>query len=191
MHINMRIKPILDLNYKPLMDCSVYFLFYPLPCFCAKPEPWQQSGMKWVVHCIRQVWGAFLHRRLISYCLPHSQSSFWIMLVWLSIPIITIWKCWRFFFPPLCKCQNAIEVSDNSGMQMCFWCFLGLWLRALFLRWCESWGIKAYSPFSLLFFCLLPDKYSTRWLLILFLFLRADGRGNKARLFVLGVWCEV
>lgn len=24
----------------------------------------------------------------------------------------------------LCKCQNAIEVSDNSGMQMCFWCFL-------------------------------------------------------------------
>lgn len=25
-----------------------------------------------------------------------------------------------FFSPPLCKCQNAIEVSDNSGMQMCF-----------------------------------------------------------------------
>lgn len=23
------------------------------------PDPWQQSGMKWVAHCVRQVRGAF------------------------------------------------------------------------------------------------------------------------------------
>lgn len=100
----------------------------------------------------------FLYRRLISYCLPHSQNSFWIMLVWLSIPIITIWKCrcvffYFFFIFPLCKCQKAIEVSDNSGMQMCFWCFLGAVAESTIPPLVWIWGIKTYSPYSLCFFC--------------------------------------
>lgn len=41
-----------------------------------------------------------------------------------SLPVYSHYhylKMQAFFSPPpLCKCQNAIEVSDNSGMQMCF-----------------------------------------------------------------------
>lgn len=50
----------------------------------------------------------FLHRRLISYCLPRWQSSFWIMLVWLSILIMTIWKC---------RCSQPLLHFVNVRMQ--------------------------------------------------------------------------
>lgn len=92
------------------------------------------------------------------------------------------------------ECNRGVWQLGHANVLLMF--FLGPWLRVLLLRRRESEALKrilrtAYAFFF--FFLLLPDKYSTRWLLILFLFLLEDGAGeNKARAFLCAaVWCGV
>lgn len=89
----------------------------------AAPFVLPQSGMKWAVYYTRQLWEAFTPQE-VNFLLPATLAEF--ILNHVSLTVYSHYDYLEMQVlsapPPLCKCQNAAEMFDNSGMQMCLWC---------------------------------------------------------------------
>lgn len=110
------LKPVWDETAK---ICGVHLQGVPT----ASPFVLPQSGMKWAVYYTRQLWEAFSPQE-VNFLLPATLAEF--ILNHVSLTVYSHYDYLEMQVlsapPPLCKCQNAAEMFDNSGMQICLWC---------------------------------------------------------------------
>lgn len=135
------LKPVWDETAK---ICGVHLQGVPT----ASPFVLPQSGMKWAVYYTRQLWEAFSPQE-VNFLLPATLAEF--ILNHVSLTVYSHYDYLEMQVlsapPPLCKCQNAAEMFDNSGMQICLWCvvfFFFFLLRYRSLLGCESEPFKGF-----------------------------------------------